>query len=253
MITVSGLPWQGDYHSPAKCPTGSLIGKVLCTNHNSALSPLDEIAKKLAVKLGNVPNIFRDPGIGKDCLFYLFNGHDIERWILKILCGVIFSGNAAFRDNPIPKLEPSLGFLRVLFGSESLPRGWGLYFLGRIGDRFEAQRNFTFAPIIDDHRILGCIVSVHQFQFLLAMSDPPDDFTGTLLEGAIYRPCCIQINDINTLFKWGKVKSGSLIYVSLYGPEFRFLPKLKKYLYQGASHGFEAFLKGNPGNILNLF
>lgn len=62
-----------------------------------------------------------------------------------------------------------------------------------------------------------------------------------------------QINDINTLFKWGKVKSGSLIYVSLYGPEFRFLPKLKKYLYQGASHGFEAFLKGNPGNILNLF
>ncbi len=62
-----------------------------------------------------------------------------------------------------------------------------------------------------------------------------------------------QIQNLNTLFKWGKVKSGSLIYVSLYGPEFRFLPKLKRYLYQGASHNFEAFLKGNPGNILNLF
>ena len=62
-----------------------------------------------------------------------------------------------------------------------------------------------------------------------------------------------QIQNLNTLFTWGKVKSGTLIYIRLYGPEFRFLSKLKKYLYQGASHNFEAFLKGTPGNILNLF
>ena len=62
-----------------------------------------------------------------------------------------------------------------------------------------------------------------------------------------------QIQNLNTLFKWGKVKSGTLIYVRLYGPEFRHLSKLRKYLYQGASHNFEAFLKGSPGNILNLF
>ena len=62
-----------------------------------------------------------------------------------------------------------------------------------------------------------------------------------------------QINNLNTLFTWGKVKSGTLIYIRLYGPEFRFLSKLKNYLYQGASHNFEAFLKGTPGNILNLF
>jgi hypothetical protein len=62
-----------------------------------------------------------------------------------------------------------------------------------------------------------------------------------------------QIQNLNTLFTWGKVKSGTLIYISLYGPEFRFLSKLRKYLYQGASHNFEAFLKCAPGNILNLF
>ena len=62
-----------------------------------------------------------------------------------------------------------------------------------------------------------------------------------------------QINNLNTLFTWGKVKSGTLIYISLYGPEFRHLAKLKNYLYQGASHNFEAFLKGMPGTILNLF
>jgi len=62
-----------------------------------------------------------------------------------------------------------------------------------------------------------------------------------------------EIKDINTLFKWGKVKSGSFIYIRLFGPEFRFFSKLKRYLYQGASHNFEAFLKGAPGNVLSLF
>ncbi len=62
-----------------------------------------------------------------------------------------------------------------------------------------------------------------------------------------------QIHDINTLFKWGKVKHGTNIYISLLGPEFRDVSKLRRYLAQGASPRFEDFLRGDPTKMLQLF
>lgn len=62
-----------------------------------------------------------------------------------------------------------------------------------------------------------------------------------------------QINDINTLFKWGKVKHGTMIIMRIMGDEFKDISKLRRYLFQGASPKFEAFLKGAPGQILSLF
>jgi hypothetical protein len=62
-----------------------------------------------------------------------------------------------------------------------------------------------------------------------------------------------QIQDINTLFKWGKVKHGTNIYFALLGPEFRDVSKLRRYLAQGASNRFEDFLRGDPTKTLNLF
>ena len=61
------------------------------------------------------------------------------------------------------------------------------------------------------------------------------------------------IHDLNTLFKWGKVKRGTSIMISVAGDEIRDVAKLQKYLRQGASHLFEAFLKGHPHKVLNLF
>jgi hypothetical protein len=62
-----------------------------------------------------------------------------------------------------------------------------------------------------------------------------------------------RIHDINTLFKWGKVKHGSAIMIAVAGDDIRDVAKLQRYLRQGASHMFEAFLKAQVGAILNLF
>jgi hypothetical protein len=62
-----------------------------------------------------------------------------------------------------------------------------------------------------------------------------------------------QIHDINTLFKWGKVKHGTNIYFALLGPDFTDVSKLRRYLAQGASNRFEDFLKGDPTKTLSLF
>ena len=62
-----------------------------------------------------------------------------------------------------------------------------------------------------------------------------------------------RINDINALFKWGKVKHGVPIMFSVAGDNPKEISKLRKYLFEGASQRFEAFLHGAPGTVLQLF
>jgi len=62
-----------------------------------------------------------------------------------------------------------------------------------------------------------------------------------------------RILDINTLFKWGKVKHGSAIMFAVSGDEIKDVVKLQRYLVQGASSRFEAFLHGPVNTVLKLF
>jgi hypothetical protein len=62
-----------------------------------------------------------------------------------------------------------------------------------------------------------------------------------------------RILDINSLFKWGKVKHGTAIEIAVAGDEIQDVAKLQRYLAQGASHMFEAFLKGPVNSVLKLF
>jgi hypothetical protein len=62
-----------------------------------------------------------------------------------------------------------------------------------------------------------------------------------------------KINDLNTLFKWGKVKHGTPIMISVVGDDIKDVSKLQKYLFEGASPRFEVFLKGAVNRTLDLF
>lgn len=61
------------------------------------------------------------------------------------------------------------------------------------------------------------------------------------------------INDINALFKWGKVKHGGLIFFSVAGESIKDVSKLQRYLFEGASPRFEVFLRAGVGKVLDLF
>ena len=62
-----------------------------------------------------------------------------------------------------------------------------------------------------------------------------------------------RINDLNALFKWGKVKHGTPILISIGGIEIKDVSKLRRYLFEGASPRFEIFLKGSIDQPLELF
>jgi hypothetical protein len=62
-----------------------------------------------------------------------------------------------------------------------------------------------------------------------------------------------RIHDINTLFKWGKVKHGSTILFAVVGEGITDVAKLQRYFRQGASPQFEAFLRAPVNTVLKLF
>lgn len=62
-----------------------------------------------------------------------------------------------------------------------------------------------------------------------------------------------RITNLNALFKWGKVKHGSTIQFAIVGEKISDVAKLQRYLSQGASHMFEAFLKGPVNSVMALF
>ncbi|MDH4120919.1 MAG: hypothetical protein OEV94_04365 [Deltaproteobacteria bacterium] len=62
-----------------------------------------------------------------------------------------------------------------------------------------------------------------------------------------------KVNDINSLFKWGKVKHGDVLLFSISGEEIQGVAKLQRYLFEGASPRFHNFLKKDVNKALNLF
>lgn len=62
-----------------------------------------------------------------------------------------------------------------------------------------------------------------------------------------------RITNLNALFKWGKVKHGSVIQFAIAGEEISDVAKLQRYLAQGASRMYEAFLKGPVNSVMQLF
>jgi hypothetical protein len=62
-----------------------------------------------------------------------------------------------------------------------------------------------------------------------------------------------RITNLNALFKWGKVKHGSCIQFAIAGEEIGDVAKLQRYLAQGASRMFEAFLRGPVNSVMALF
>ena len=78
------------------------------------------------------------------------------------------------------------------------------------------------------------------------MNKYPDLEVSVFFEGEV-------INDINALFKWGKVNHGDHILFQIAGEHIQGVSKLQKYLFEGASPRFEQFLKIAVGQILNLF
>lgn len=154
----------------------SFSAKVLCDKHNSALSDLDTAAgaafstiEALAKDFVEFARLER----GRLSRFHICSGVDIERWMIKVYCGLVaadkiraLSGRIIERDT----LQPDL--LNALVGTDSLRSPLGLYMHTFVGQQ-RRLGGFSFGTIkLTDgsDEVGGLILSLGVMNFVLVTS-----------------------------------------------------------------------------------
>jgi hypothetical protein len=181
-IRVGGLHWLKT--DPNNFPTATLVSKILCKRHNEVLSPLDAVAGRFFRKIITSPSASRvSPG---QVIDELFNGHDIERWMLKTLIGICCSGNVSTDKVPIRNWRPSRKWIDVLFRDEPFPDEWGMYCPDRVAQSISFSEAFGFNAISNDQiGLFGSINDIRGTRFILSMAQP---YGHAVLNNCVHRP-----------------------------------------------------------------
>ena len=215
---MQGLPWlNGNVRA---VPASAVTSKVLCNRHNEALSPLDAVAGDLFGAFNDAKRTFDTTGTVLPRAGRVFSGYDIERWMLKVLCGMVSSRNATTMtgDLFLPGWQPPRAWLDILFGGAGFPDGCGLYFTEMPFSNFKATRRGQFVPLAPTPvDILGIAVLIWGFPFVLAM-EPLDRIREFLaFEKGIYRPGGMRIESEGVVrwlvFRWEDCEAGEMIRV----------------------------------------
>ena len=104
-VKLAGLPWM-DHQVFNLLSRKSLVSNVLCTFHNEFLSPFDMAAGNLFRCLNDFDTDFNSNNPKSD--HRIIKGEYIEKWMLKIVCGIVASNQIDFiwtRKNFILKDE----------------------------------------------------------------------------------------------------------------------------------------------------
>jgi len=79
----------------------------------------------------------------RDVEVYLTRGYDLERWLLKMLCGLVMSGNATLDGQRLSNWTPPVEWIDILFGTTDVESPAGLH------------------SIVGNYRVVGATLNVH--------------------------------------------------------------------------------------------
>jgi hypothetical protein len=192
-VAITGHGWQD---VPRKTVgIESLTARCLCKRHNEMFSDLDTQMGTLTGWLSDVDHVFA-PGTVPTNRVQGFNGHNVERWMLKALCGGIKAGH--YRHLGLDG-DPSAQWLRVISGKSHLRAPLGLYLdQGAHGTKIDAQRSIYVKPltgqILGQSRpvVIGGRVSMFGIRFVLMLHDPQRLVHAGSVPQWIYRPRALR-------------------------------------------------------------
>jgi hypothetical protein len=172
LVQVRGHPWT-DGSSFKGVGAGALTAKILCTSHNNCLSPLDNEALHFWQAVRGMTRLGAQPR-----QLVLLNGHDIERWVFKLLCGQLIAGVSRCEDGSRVTLEwfptKQLELIASLDAWTSFV-GCGLYYLSTAERHLHTPAVGFRAVVSEPNRaVLGARIGVCGLDFLLAVSSNLD-------------------------------------------------------------------------------
>lgn len=171
-VLTSGMRWM-DLGERKIFPVSSLQSNILCTRHNSVLSGLDTVGGRFFCQVRDFQNSFNDKTSKKSMETSLFNGHDVERWMLKVLCGLVASKNHSPKMKTLNTIVPE-DWLRVLYGLEYFTDGLGMYYVVQKGEPRPATTGISSNVVWDvtQSHVLGVHIGVNNMDFFLAVKNP---------------------------------------------------------------------------------
>ena len=173
-VQVQGSPWRTQ--KPKTIGIGSLTANILCRNHNSALSAVDQegIAAFHAIRGFEEILSGRSPPADSTALQANIDGPLLERWFIKHAINLfVVAGKQKHWQGGATPIDPPATFVKAAYGLYQLPKPLGLYnWVGQLGERKVVGDQVLFMPQYD---VLGHFVgAAFEFQalsFLIWMSE----------------------------------------------------------------------------------
>lgn len=173
---------------------GRLTSGILCTRHNSDLSPFDTAGKAIAEAAEDLHLAMTDPS--RTASSVRIRGDDFERWMLKTLCSSLYSGKM-WRDLAVRKgVCPTIEWLKCLFQDAPFPAGQGIFWQPTEIEGLTAHdwSELEFHPLmsLDGQQVGGMRVWLFGLRFdLVAANLDPDPLSPYSPDR--YRPGRVQL------------------------------------------------------------
>jgi hypothetical protein len=156
-IKITGLRWIEEQ-------TFKLVGRnslkphILCKKHNSGLHELDAEILRFFEAVQQIEEALKHPKQIASYLEFTFDGHKIERWLIKLACEIIASNQIPNADRIGIKPE----YYDYLLKGIALPENRGLYFSGE-NRQFDASIEFNIRYTNNDLKAVD--LAVHNFVY----------------------------------------------------------------------------------------
>jgi len=179
-IIVSGLPWCRD--APKTVGVDSITARILCRDHNSALSDTDKAAAdafdvlKRSAALDDKRRKQR-PRTRK-VVRYEIDGRRLEQWFLKTLINIVVSQQSkgtswALSGSALD--QPRETLVRAALGREALAKPMGLYGVGAVGETIKHVDGVELVTLLrqSDNALVSGLFTFLGLRFLLYVDSVP--------------------------------------------------------------------------------
>jgi hypothetical protein len=185
-VTVNGAPWLPQGEAKA-LPIRRLVGNILCTRHNEAMSPLDTAAGKFFRAIKSIDEDLSDvKTLSCKRRWWLFSGEELELWLLKTAFAVYYSGNASKYRKKLCEICEINNEMTRAFQGRSISYPCGLHVMREEG---VVVHGLDFNPVLNDSndRMVGLRLRFLNLS-LLVLLDPLMSYGEALLSNQTYRP-----------------------------------------------------------------
>jgi hypothetical protein len=188
-IFVQGLDFC--LSEPKQLRIESLTTKILCKNHNSALSDLDSAAgrafKEIEAYVATTNLRTKTPYLNWAAKQFTVDGPRLERWCLKTLLNFSFNRQLIIGpgNHPVGKVPDQL--VRVAFGLEEFTDGRGLYTAFKDHETFNLEHRFGYTAKAQGSTLAMGSFRLYGFRFYLNLLPIVGIYTGIEDSRVFYR------------------------------------------------------------------